>query len=185
MQLRVVDSNSIGSGLRVDLGTDTDLYVAKDTIVARTDGSNWSDYAVAGTGSDQRADIFGSILGLGVALNMGESESVRGNTVRIHEGGVVQSHLNNATGVRMLGSDLDLRNDGMIQAAGEGIVIGTYDDDTSTIVNHGTIESETTAAIATYTASTGTLVIRNCGEISGESSYHGIAATEEIYNNGV
>lgn len=185
MKLRVVDSNTIATGLRVDLGTDTDLYVAKGAIIARTDGTSWSDFAVAGTGSNQRADVYGTILGVGVALNMGESESVRSNTVRIHEGGVVQSHLNGATGVRMLGSDLDLRNDGMIRAKGEGVIIGTYGADTSTIVNHGTIESDSAPAISTYTTSTGTLVIRNYGEISGEASYRGLAVTEKVYNNGV
>jgi serralysin len=190
MAVHYITDDQVGSGVRVTLEDADKLFVAEGVTVGRTDASNWSDFTVTGEGSGQIVDIHGSVVGDGIAINLGDVNTISNNVLNIHETGLVRSYRADAGGVRMIGSDLTLENAGRIISAGSAVVmdaaaIGIV----STIVNEGTIRSTDGAGVYVYTTALGVMELYNTGRITGaKNAYENSAGTpvvDRVYNEGV
>lgn len=190
MTVHIIAGTQVGSGVQVTMGDNDRLFVGEDATLGRTDATGWSSFTVSGNGSGQIVDIHGTVVGDGIAVNLGESNTIHDNTITVHETGLIRSYRHDAAGVRMQGSELTLENSGRIVANGYGLVIDAAEAGTvSTIVNDGTIRSTNDTAIYIYTSAQGIVELHNTGLISGAgSSYEnsgGTPAVDRIYNEGL
>jgi Ca2+-binding RTX toxin-like protein len=187
MVLRIVESSSVGAGLRIDLGTTDNLRVAANVLVGRTDGDYWTESAISAQGSGHVVNIFGTVFAPQVAIKIGDDGTETGNILTIHEGATVMSHATYGAGVWMYGISSQLVNDGTIVAQSEAVIISAFSGGTSTIINRGEIQSSVAEAVSGYSSSDGVIVLQNSGRISGVHSYENQAAncSDRITNSGV
>jgi Ca2+-binding RTX toxin-like protein len=189
--MHIITDDQVGSGVQATLTDDDDrLFVAAGATVGRTDGTAWGDYTISGEGDRQTVDIHGTVVGDGVAINLGIDETASDNVLVIDETGQVRSYLEDASGVRMRGYDLALENEGRIVAFGHAVIMDSaIVGKISTIVNEGTIRSTGGGAgIYAYTDAAGVVELHNTGLIVGESSSYessdGTPAKDRVYNEG-
>ncbi|UVC11519.1 hypothetical protein IHQ71_13615 [Rhizobium sp. TH2] len=190
MTVHIISTSQVGAGVQVTLGNDDRLFVAQGATLGRTEGTTWASFTVSGNGSGQTVDIFGSAVGEGVAINLGDNSNISSNVVTIHETGLVRSYRPDAGGVRMLGSELTLENAGRIIGTGHSVVMdAAVAGQVSTIVNEGTIRSTGETGIYIFTSAAGIVELHNSGKIIGaEASYQnssGTAVTDRLYNEGL
>ena len=151
-------SDSVGAGIRYDLGTLNSLYVGVGVNVISTNGST----AITGSGNNQVVEIFGAVVGdngiywygtSGTAINIHAGASVYGYNAGIVAGGVVR-----------------LVNDGDISGHYYGITI--YGNSV-TAVNTGSISSDI-LALEFYSVTNGVgteAEAINYGEIVSATGY--------------
>jgi Ca2+-binding RTX toxin-like protein len=189
MTVHIISSSQVGTGVQVTLGNDDRLFVAEGATLGRTEGTAWGSFTVSGNGSDQTVDIFGSVVGEGIAINLGDNNNISSNVLTIHETGLVRSYRPDAGGVRMLGSELTLENAGEIVSTGHGVVMdAAVAGEVSYVINEGTIRSTGATGIYIYTSAVGIVELHNSGKIIGlEASYQnsaGTPVTDRLYNEG-
>jgi len=190
MTVHIITASQLGVGVQVALGDGDRLFVGQGATLGRTDGTIWGDFTVSGNGSGQMLDIFGSVVGEAVAINLGNDNSVTNNTLIIHETGLVRSYRPDSGGVRMLGSDLTLENAGRIIGTGHAVVMDAHEaGHVSSIINAGTIRSTGDTGIYIYTTATGIVELHNSGKIIGAAASYqnssGTPVTDRIYNDGI
>lgn len=190
MTVHFITDDRTGSGIQQALSDDDRLFVAEGVTVGRTDATNWGDYTISGDASGQIIDIHGSVVGDGIAINLGENNDISDNVVTVHETGLVRSYRIDSGAIRMLGSDLTLENAGRVVSTGSAVVMDAADEGAvSTIVNAGTIRSTGDSGIYIYTTAVGEVELYNTGRIVGaENSYENSAGTpviDRVYNEGV
>lgn len=190
MTVHIISTSQVGAGVQVTLGDDDRLFVAQGATLGRTDGTAWGAFTVSGNGSGQSLDILGTVVGEGIAINLGDDNNGGNNVLTIHETGMVRSYRPDSGGVRMLGSDLTLENAGRIIGTGHAVVMDAHDaGKVSSIVNEGTIRSTGDTGIYIYTTAMGIVELHNSGKIIGkEASYQnssGTPVTDRIYNEGI
>ena len=181
MALQIFSSNSIGAGVRVDLGTLDDVYIASNATVASTDNN-----AITGTGSNHRVTVEGSVFAASGTILLGNSNSADFNqSLYIGERGSVGS---NIFGVLMQGVSSRITNHGAISGGSFGIIMDAVSAGKSVILNHGTISGNSSAITRNQTSDTETLVIRNFGTITSASNAFASAtatAIDQIINRGL
>ena len=170
-------TSSTTSGTNITLSSGEDLYVAPDVERISTAGD-----AVSTSGGGHAIEILGGLYGDPAGIDIDGNTS----TITVADGGTIVSRL---TGIDSTASDLKIFNSGLVKGA-EGI---DHDDDTAfalvntgeivgsygraieltsvggTIVNHGSISSLFSGAIAVSNFSGGVrfLEIVNTGTIEG------------------
>jgi Ca2+-binding RTX toxin-like protein len=190
MTVHIISASQVGAGIQVTLGTDDRLFVAEGATLGRTDGVNWGSFAVSGNGNGQILDIHGSVVSDGTAINLGDDNNGGDNTLMIHETGMVRGYRPDASGVRMLGSDLTLENAGTILGSSHAVVMDAHEAGrVSAIVNEGTIRSTGDTGIYVYTTALGIVELHNSGRVVGAvASYQNSAGTpvvDRIFNEGI
>jgi Ca2+-binding RTX toxin-like protein len=181
MALQVFATNSIGAGIRANLGTVDSAFVAANVIVGRTDAV-YPTSAILGTGNFHSVQIDGSVVSVGPAVDLGDEVSDMFNSVRIGEGGLVRSFLGPA--IRLFGQAARVDNDGRVIGVDYGVIIGGIADTSQgVVVNSGLISA--TSAIVRFYGGTEKLVITNTGVISGSGSSldTNLCDTVEIVDN--
>lgn len=167
MALQVFSFNSIGPGVRANLGTTDDLIIDAGVTVARTDGTNFTHFTVEGTGSNHSLEIDGRVLGAGGVIDVGNQIATdQNNQIEIGADALVRSSDNYAVRIRSFDSSLD--NDGTLQGDTFGVIIGGTNGATeSMITNSGSILGRNDDGISRFGGSTETLRIVNTGTIEG------------------
>ncbi|MBD9375671.1 calcium-binding protein [Rhizobium sp. ARZ01] len=188
MAFQVLTSDSIGTGVRITLANEDDLYIGRDVTVARTDATNGLDLTITGTGSQHRVDVAGTVLGPRVAIKLGDAEEDFGNIVSIAASGVVRGYEFASTGIWMEGRENQLINAGDVWTSNVGVIMYSYGETISTITNSGTIEGKNFGVTRPNQASVnGIISLVNSGTISGKAaSYDGLPtiAKDLITNTG-
>ncbi|MBR0556564.1 hypothetical protein J5J10_12825 [Ciceribacter sp. L1K23] len=176
--MQIIGSNSIGTGIRADLGTADDIIVLSGSAIGSTNSS-----AIVGLGSYHRAEIYGSAVASLCAIQLGDNlASDYGNKVLIHPGAFVYSFY---FGISVGSSGSTVVNEGTIDAYYGMQAGGTGPNSMTTITNTGVLTSDATGILRAY-GSTEKLVITNSGLIEGSFSIsgNGMTAVEEITNTG-
>ena len=177
MAVQAIVSSSTGSGIRIALGETDDLFVAQGVTIAST-----NDVVVTATGSYQRADILGSVVGGVRAITMGNDPSNdRGQYLFVGKTGYLSGYSDGSYLVRIDAYDSTIENRGTIFAS-KGLAVwigGNHADAASTIINSGTIEAKGSAIAH---VGTDTLNVMNTGTIIG--SYEGNSGKDTILNTG-
>ena len=157
--MQVIFANNVGAGVRLNLGSPSDTFIAQGVLVASTDS-----VAVNGAGSYHNLSLAGTIAGE-QGLDFGANPSGdHDNTVTIGASGSVFATL---YGVILQGTNNTLINHGMISSStGVGVsMTGTSPDSTSHLFNSGTIEGGHYGIY--HSNGTETLFLTNTGLIQG------------------
>ncbi|MDR6759240.1 Ca2+-binding RTX toxin-like protein [Mycoplana sp. BE70] len=188
MAFQVLTSDSIGTGVRITLANEDDLYIGRDITVARTDDTNGLDLTIVGTGSQHRVDVAGTVLGPRIVIKLGDAQEDFGNIVSIAASGVVRGYEFASTGIWMEGRENQLINAGDVWTSNVGVMMYSYGDTTSTITNSGTIAGKSFGVTRPNQASVnGIISLVNSGTISGKvASYDGLPtiAKDLVTNTG-
>ncbi|HTV68874.1 MAG TPA: calcium-binding protein [Rhizobiaceae bacterium] len=183
MALIVKAENDIQAGIRANLGTTDDLFVAAGVTVSRTDAVGPSMVAVYASGSNHIIDIQGSVVNLGDAIQMGDDPSAdSGSRILIGEQGYVATY-GTGSALDIRSQNTELINRGVISAiGGDGVAFQGGASGTTTILNFGHIEGD----FGVLVDNTGeTFKLTNSGTIDGGSyAYRGGAGTDHIINTG-
>jgi Ca2+-binding RTX toxin-like protein len=175
--------NDIAAGIRADLGTTDDLFVAAGATVSRTDAVLSVDYAVTAQGSDHSVEVHGTIVNLGSAVTLGNNVADSGNSVVVGEGGYIGTVGGSSAAVRFFGSSMTLQNRGTISAQAVAVNFGGNNVGTSSIENHGLITGGTHGI--RIQGSTADFNIENTGTILGEDAYAGSDGIDTFLNTGL
>ncbi|MBR0556592.1 hypothetical protein J5J10_12970 [Ciceribacter sp. L1K23] len=180
MALQIFGSNSIGTGIRADLTTTDSIFVMAGVTVGSTNST-----AISGTGSFQRANIYGNVVAADTAIEMGNDYAAdNGEEVVIHSGALVHGDF---IGVYIGAYGTTITNAGTISSLTYGIAAGGNNNSaTSTITNTGSITVDGVYALYRLGGSTEKLVVNNSGSITGTYAFYGNFATavDEITNTG-
>lgn len=177
MALQAVVTSSSAAGVRVILGDVDDAFVAQGAAVASTDS-----IVITATGSNQRVDVFGSVVGGYRAVTMGDSQAVdHDQYLFVGKTGYLSGYTNGAFAVRLDAYNSTLENQGTIFAPkGYAVSVGgNVVDSTSTVINSGKIEGK---ASAIDHFGSDALNLKNTGTIIG--LYDGDAGKDTILNTG-
>ncbi|MBO3759443.1 calcium-binding protein [Ciceribacter sp. L1K22] len=181
MALQIASSTSSGSGVRFNLGTTDDMFVLAGIAVGSTDG-----IAIQGTGNSHQADIYGTVIALSTAIQLGDSSSLDyDNRAIIHAGALVYSA--NYVGVWAQGYASYVINEGTITGQYGVAVGGIAGGTTTTVQNSGSILGGASGfGIIRFTGATEKMVITNTGLIEGQYAFYSnaIVAVDEITNTG-
>ncbi|MCF3639361.1 hypothetical protein LXM94_05205 [Rhizobium sp. TRM95111] len=188
MALQTFAFNSIGAGIRANLGTTDDVIVNAGVTVSRTDGVGFFDRAIVGTGSNHTAEIEGTVSAGGGVIDLGDSQSADSNNeVLLSSTAKIRS--SDHYGLRIRSFDSLIDNAGSVVGESFGVIIGGINDTTtSSIVNSGTITGKNDDGITRFNPSTEKLTIFNTGTINGDVfafDANGTTAVEEIRNKGL
>lgn len=160
----------------VPLGTTDSALIAPNVVVTST-----QSITVYGTGSGQQVEVYGTVanssLGL-AAIVLGASATTCSNEfVHVQQGGFVVA--NAGFGVLIHASNSTVINDGGIRSlAAIGVALdGSSASTRSTLINNGTIEGVDAVDRVSVFSPAETIVLKNYGEIKGESAAYG------LYNN--
>ncbi|MBO9628200.1 MAG: calcium-binding protein, partial [Shinella sp.] len=184
MALKIFGSDSIGTGIRADLGAGDSVFVATGATVGRTDG-DLSAPTITGSGSLHMADIHGNVVGLGLTVNLGDEVTDSDNSLFLAEGGVIRSF--HSVAARVLGYSSNVENRGQIIGTNYGLIIGGDNANTQTVVDNAGEIISNFVAINRYGGGRETLVINNSGLIQGGNlafTGYGEDATDIINNSG-
>ncbi len=182
MVLKVFAADSIGTGVRADLGLTDSVFVEAGATVGRTDGDQ-SAPTISGSGSLHMADIYGNVVGLGLTVNLGDEVTDNHNSLFVGEEGIIRSYYSVAA--RVMGFSSHVENRGQIIGTNYGLIIGGDNLNTQSVVdNAGEIIGN--IAINRYGGGTETLVVNNSGLIRGSTAFTGfsVEATDIINNSG-
>ncbi|MBO3759441.1 hypothetical protein [Ciceribacter sp. L1K22] len=175
--MQIIGSNSIGTGIRADLGTADDIIVLSGSAIGSTNSS-----AIVGSGIYQRAEIYGSAVGAAYAIELGDNPLLDyGNAVWVHEDALVYSSY---VGIWMNSYAGTVVNEGSIKGY-YAVLVGGRGASLTIITNSGVLHGDN-VAITRYTDSTEKMVVNNSGLIEGSFSIsaNGYTAVEEINNTG-
>jgi Ca2+-binding RTX toxin-like protein len=184
MSTQIFGGNSIGAGLRADLGTTDDAFVGVDANVASTDYD-----AIYGTGSNHSALVEGMVSGsVYGAIQLGDDWALdSGEHVVVGARGGVSAFGNNPSAITVLAHDSTVENHGAIWSEGLGIsmqgVAGSAS--TSRIVNDGSIIC--LGSGITHYQGTEALLVENSGLIqAGDWAFYSYGGTgnEQVINTG-
>ena len=123
-------SDSIGTGIRMDLATTDSGYIAAGVNVL---SSNY--YAVQISGTGQRLDVLGSVFGY-YGINISTAATPSNIAIAVQAGGTVAGSYDAIYSVSV--NNVSILNAGTISGGHEGIVLG---GDSVRILNSGLIES--------------------------------------------
>jgi Ca2+-binding RTX toxin-like protein len=132
MALKIIAFNTIGTNVRVNLGTTNDAFIAPGVTVGSEDS-----IAIAGTGSNHEVNVQGTVFGANIGISLGDDHTDSNQRVLVGKDAYVGSAV---SAVVMGGSQCYVDNRGTISGGYHGLYIG--DDDTlpTTITNSGLIE---------------------------------------------
>ena len=149
----------------VSLGTTDSVKIEKNVLIVSTDG-----YGINGTGSNQTAQILGTVYGDLFAVTLGTNSST-GNQITVTETGMIYSPL---AGLACRGVNATVTVQGLVQGGEYGILLAGFDSTgVSTITNSGTITSAE-AIIRDSTGTTDTIELINSGLIEGTTVSYGV-----------
>lgn len=177
---QTISSNSIGTGVRVDLAADEGAIIKKNIKVRST-----SDNAIEGMDYNHEVKVLGEVRADGHGIRLGLSASMdAGQQVTVGNNGKV---VGDASGVSIYGYSSEVVNKGMIRGSDAGIYMsGDLDSGLSRIVNSGLIHSENSAAI--IRGGSQNFRLENSGTMTsnGEFVYFGSnsAGRQTIVNSG-
>ncbi|RFZ88058.1 calcium-binding protein [Shinella sp. WSJ-2] len=183
MAIQIFGTNSIGTGIRADLGATDSIFVASGVTVGRTDIAPGTAAAIIGTGSKQTAEIHGNVVSTGVGVSLGDDPAADIlNSLYLGEGGIIRSYY--SAGAVVAGWMSHVENRGEIRGYSSGLIIGGSNANTESVVdNSGEIVSYGTA-ITRYPGATEKLVINNSGVLRGFTAFSGGGADAvDIINN--
>ena len=187
MALFVFGTDSIGSGIRANLGsTSGSVYVAKGVNVASTDNYR----TIYGTGSQHTVENHGNIFAIGICIDLVDygSPTQFGNRVINGEGALVRAYGGiDAVAARVYGYKGRVDNDGQIVSDNYALIIGGSNASTQSVVNNAGRIVGDNYGITRFGATTEKLVINNTGLIQGGlASFDSSAevAPDIIYNKG-
>jgi Ca2+-binding RTX toxin-like protein len=187
MALQVFAFNSIGPGVRAQLNTTDDLIIDAGVTVSRTDGNNFTQHTVQGTGSNHSLEIDGRVLGSGGVIDVGDQLGTdQNNDIDIGANAIVRSSDNYA--IRMRSFDSFLKNEGTLEGDSFGVIIGGSNNGTQSLIrNSGSILGKNDDGISRFGGSTEQLKIINTGTIKGDEfafDANGTNAVDKIINKG-
>jgi trimeric autotransporter adhesin len=167
MALRVISSNSVGVGIRLDLTTADDAVITAGVIIASTDDNR----TIEGTGSNHSVQIFGSVFaGEDRAITLGGSLSDSGQRLFIGSTGIVSNTSTGSAAAAVFGSS-SVTNFGLIDSTVIALLIGASGANTTTsLINFGTI-SASSAAVRKAAGTIDTFSMENRGSIIGTSAF--------------
>lgn len=153
--------DSIGDGIRYDLGVTDRLFVPTDVAVISNTTS-----AIEFSGYAQSIRVYGLVAasGHGIYNSNPDMVNVQQTDILIGKTGIIDSNVN---GIQLAGAVNKIVNYGAISGVVDGIAL--YNSGTNfagTIINYGSI----TGFAAIFADSKGTVQINNYGTITGEAS---------------
>jgi Ca2+-binding RTX toxin-like protein len=184
MVLQVVTGVDVGAGLRVDLTTTDDLFIARNAIV----GTTGTTYAITGDGSGHAVEIEGTVVGIQSIIRLGDSLTDSSQKLFVAEGALVSAVDGQpSTGSIFVQGDGSLvDNRGTIRTSGALTVAGDTPTNPITVFNRGVIETEFFAVTAFATP---TVDLFNTGVIRvinpAGFGYSGSAGVDRLTNSGV
>ncbi|MBR0556593.1 calcium-binding protein [Ciceribacter sp. L1K23] len=183
MALQIITTNSVGTGVRANLGT-SDSAIVMAGVTLGSNGTSIGDSAIGGTGSYHVVELYGNAVGVYAGISLGDSQTNDyWQRVNVHETALVYGSY---TGIVLSGTSSKVVNEGMVVGQTIGITFGGEGGSTSsTLINAGKIRSD---GVGIYRAndSTEKLVIANSGVIEADFALWGnnTTAIEEITNTG-
>ncbi len=177
MALQIFGSSSIGVGVRANLTTLDNVFVAQGATVGSTD-----DFAIFGTGSGHFAQVAGNVFGFFVGVFLGDDLLTDGGQ-RVVIGSGAYVGATNGSAVGVTGADSEVVNNGTVSGT-YGVFLGGVGTGQSTITNSGTITGEFDA-ITRFSDSTETLLITNYGEIIASRFGNGRCALDSNGANAI
>ncbi|MCV9998563.1 hypothetical protein OE766_09915 [Pararhizobium sp. YC-54] len=179
MALQIFGFNNIGAGLRVDLTTADDVFVAAGVTVGSTDAT-----AISGTGSGHTANIQGTVVGGNFGIILGNDSAVDNSQhLIVGKNGYIGAFQN--WGATVTGYNSLVENDGTIFSTFIALVVeGTHASTQSRVINTGVIDG---GSYGIYHSGGGeTLIVQNSGTIKSDSiAYVGTGvAIDQITNTG-
>ncbi|URK88670.1 hypothetical protein LP421_16940 [Rhizobium sp. RCAM05350] len=179
MALQIFGSNSIGAGIRVDLTTADDVFIAAGVTVGSTSGT-----AITGSGSSHAVNIQGTVLGNFDVVILGDNGAVdSGHDLIVGSNGYLGQFSGSGYGASISGYSSTVENSGTIWSAYLGVLISATNAATqSTVTNTGLIDGK---SYGIYHSGTETLVVQNSGTIkSAFTAYAGSEGIDQITNTG-
>ena len=161
-------SSTMTAGPVIDLGASNSVTVGRDIAIVATSGRG-----IQGSGSNQEAIIYGTVVSQSFAILLGASSpTLSGNSVTIGATGHVLSLGSGAIGC--YGFDASVVNRGYVEGTLYGV--GLYGNSTtthSTIINSGTIKGGTLGVFRDGVGTTETIVLKNSGLIESSGMAYG------------
>jgi Ca2+-binding RTX toxin-like protein len=167
MVLQIIGSNSIGTGIRVDLMTTDSAFIAAGVAVGSTNNAG-----IAGTGNLHYVHVEGTVVGFVRAITIGDAVTDFHEGLLIGEAGYVCNSTNaDDAAVSVLGSQSAIDNRGTIFGRVDGLYVGGADaspEARTTIDNSGVIEGPQ-HAISRYAGAINEILLNNTGEIRSDA----------------
>ncbi|MCJ8053342.1 calcium-binding protein [Shinella curvata] len=185
MVLKIFTADSIGTGVRAELGYGDILYVGEDATVARTDATVADAAVIRALAGNNTLDIRGTIIGSEAGILLGDNASTDSDfTVKLSSTAFVKSFSNAA--IRVNAFTTDITNDGRIEGM-IGIEFNGAAITNSYITNNGTIAGDNYGVVR-GSAATETMIFTNNGSVSAKyGSYYSsdsLNAMDVVVNNG-
>ncbi|NIX77126.1 hypothetical protein [Microvirga terricola] len=163
MTLRIVNFDSVGAGIRVDLALGENLWIAPDVIVGTTDDYQ---YTIRVSGSAHTMHVYGTVVANFLAIGVGVGSMDTYNRLVIEAGALVQNFNDLSMAIQVGGTKATLINKGTI--IGGVNFLGVAATGQSTLTNDGLIESDWAAVGRNFsTTNMETVVFVNNGTARG------------------
>lgn len=179
MALQIFATNSVGAGIRADLTTLDDAFIASGVTVGSTDGT-----AIRGTGSYHDVNVQGTLIGNYDTVVLGDEGTVDHDLHLIVGSSAYMAQFSDTGyGAWIRGYNSTVENSGTIWSNYRGVVISASNAATqSTVINTGMIDGRFTGL---FHAGNETLVVQNSGTIKSLSqAYLGSEGIDQIVNTG-
>ena len=162
MALQAFVYSTSGSGIIGALGDIDDAFVAQGVAIASSD-----NIGLQATGSNQRIDVFGTVVGGFRAITMGDDATTdSAQMLSIAKTGHVAGYGWGLFAVRLDAGGSTLVNKGSIAGKDLGVTLGGFQVGAlATINNSGTIEA---SAVAVQHYGTENFLLKNSGSILGD-----------------
>ena len=185
MVLKVFTADSIGTGVRAELGYGDILYVGEDATLARTDATTADSAVIRALTGNNTLDIRGTIVGGEAGILLGDNAGIDNDfTLKLSSTAFVKSFSDVA--IRVNAYTTDIMNDGRIEGM-VGIEFNGAAVTSSYITNNGTITADN-YGFARGSAATETMLFINNGAVSARyGSYYSpdsLNAKDIVVNNG-
>jgi hypothetical protein len=158
MALQVINSDLVGTGDQVTLGTDDDVYVAAGVVVASTDGN----LCIAANGADHIVHVEGQLATDSYAIQLGLGNATVDCQTYLGTDSIVRSFGTVALALYGGGHTVEMRGKVFAEAYGVQLVEGTGVD--SFVTNSGTISANDTGC---YFETDDYVYLDNSGVIKG------------------